>query len=194
MSYTSLVLSLINEICTIEDNEKLFSHIRAVLEIFILYSIETSDLTQISDNRASHLSRHIETLSFVGFQGPPLPPAVHQPSSIRHYLRISTHLRLHSRVEHCRAEIIQALMGLSETICLDGPLSMYNARDPRHQQNSATFRKRLRSTSYYWISIAYCLAVEPGEIYSTGQIWTSSGSRERLYTGISRWRRGKKTL
>lgn len=98
-SYASSVLLFMNDICTVEDNEILFSHIRIVLEIFILYSIETSDLKWISDSRAIHLSRSIETLSTVGFQESQLPPIVGQPSSIRHCLRISVHLKLRSRVE-----------------------------------------------------------------------------------------------
>ena len=72
-SYASSVLFFMSAICTVEDNEILFSHIRTVLEIFILYSIETSDLNWVSDERASHLSQQIETLSFVGFRESRLP-------------------------------------------------------------------------------------------------------------------------
>lgn len=161
-SCSSSILFFMTKICMIEDNEILFSHIRTVLEIFVLYSIETADMSWISDDRALHLSRTIETLSVVGFQASRLPLVVDQPSSMRHCLRVSAHLRLHSRVEQCRAEIIQALVGLSETMCLDGPLSVYNPGNPRHQQNSAIFRKKLRRTGYYWISMAYCLAIELG--------------------------------
>ena len=159
-SYASSILFFMSRICTVEDNEMLFSHIRTVLEIFILYSIETSDLNWVSDERAFHLSQQIETLSSVGFRR--LPPIIDRPSSMRHCLRASVHLKVLSRVEQCRAEVIQALVGLSETMCLEIPLSMYNPRDPRHQQNSANFRKRLRRIGFHWISMAYCLAVEQG--------------------------------
>ncbi len=161
-SYASSVLFFMSAICTVEDNEILFSHIRTVLQIFILYSIETSDLNWISDERASHLSQQIETLSFVGFRESRLPLVIDQPSSMRHCLRASVHLKLHSRIEQCRGEIIEALVNLSETMCLNGPLSMYNPKDPRHQHNSAIFRSRLRRTGFHWISMAYCLAVEQG--------------------------------
>ena len=40
-----------------------FSYIRTMLEILILYSIETSGINWISDDRASYLSRNIETLT-----------------------------------------------------------------------------------------------------------------------------------
>ena len=80
---------------------------------------------------------------------------------IRHCLRASFRLKLLSRVERCQAEIIQALVGLSETKYLDSILSIFDLENPRYQQNSASFRKKLGSAGYYWISMAYCLAVEP---------------------------------
>lgn len=126
----SSILLLMSDICTVENHEILFSHIRTVLEILVLYSIETSDLKWISDHRAIHLSQSIETLPIVGFQKSQLPPVVDQSSSTRHCLRISVHLKLRSRVEQCRAQIIQALVGLSETMRLEGPLSVYDSRDP----------------------------------------------------------------
>ena len=70
-------------------------------------------------------SRSIETLSLVKFQDPRLPPLVKKPSSMRNCLRISVHMKLRSRVDQCRAEIIQALISLSETMSWDGPLSTY---------------------------------------------------------------------
>ncbi len=159
-SYTSSILFFMREICQAGNNEILFSHIRTVLEIFILYSIETSDLRWLTDNRTACLSRDIETLSSIGFQNPPPLPIADDPLSIRHCLRVSIRLKLFSRVEQCQADIIQALIGLSETMSLDGALPTYNPGDPRHQRNCATFKKRLRSTDYYWISMAYCLAIE----------------------------------
>ena len=77
------------EICQARDNEILFSHIRTVLEIFILYSIETSDLKWLAENRTACLSRNIEILSSIGFQNPPPLPIADDPSSIRHCLRVS---------------------------------------------------------------------------------------------------------
>lgn len=163
-SYAASVLFFMDGICMGEDSGTLFSHVRTVLEIFILYSIETSDLTWISSDRVSHLSRSVETLSFVGFQESRLPPVPDQPSSMRHCLRVSNHLKLLSRVEQCRADIIQDLVSLSETMCLDGPLSIYDPKNPRHQQNSAAFKKRLKITGYQWVSMAYCLAIDLGGV------------------------------
>ena len=160
-SYSSSILYFMSEICMAGNNEILFSYIRTVLEIFILYSIETADFKWLLDDRAAYLSRNIETLSSIGFSESRQPLIAEYPSSMRHCLRVSVHLKFISRVERCHANIIQALVGLSETMCLDGALSTYNPRNPRHQYNSATFTKKLGSTDYYWISMAYCLAIEP---------------------------------
>lgn len=160
-SYASSILFFMGGICLVEDNKILFSHVRAVLEIFILYSIDTSDLKWLSDDRAGHLSRSIEVFSSIGFQDQRPPLIAGRPLSIRYCLQASSHLKLLSRVEKCQAEIIQALVGLSETMRLDGALPKFDPENPRHQYNSAAVRKRLRVTDYYWISMAYCLAIEP---------------------------------
>lgn len=142
-SYASSILYFMYKICII-DIEILIPHIRAVLEIFILYSIETSDLKWISDSRAIHLSRSIETLSNVDCRDPRLSPLLHQfnqPPSMRICLRISDHMKSHSRFDQCRAEIIQALVDWSEMMRLDDSLSTYNLTIPRHQQNSPNFRE-----------------------------------------------------
>ena len=161
VSYASSILYFMSEICMVGNNKILFSHIRTVLEIFILYSIKTANLKWLLDDRTARLSRNIEILSSIGFLDSRQLLVTDYLLSIRHCLRVSVHLRLVSRVEQCQADIIQALVGLSETMCLDGTLSTYNPRNPRHQYNSATFTKVLRSTDYYWISMAYCLAIEP---------------------------------
>ena len=44
---------------------------------------------------------------------------------------------------------------------LDRPLVLYNYNLPYYQQNAAVFIKKLRSTGYYWIGIAYYLTIEP---------------------------------
>ena len=142
-SYASSILFFMSEICMAGNNEILFSHIRTVLEIFILYSIETADLKWLLDDRTGRLSRNIETLSSIGFPKSRQPLIAGYPSSIRHCLRVSVHLKALSRVEQCQANIIQALVGLSETMCLDGVLSTYNPGNPRHQHNSAAFTKKL---------------------------------------------------
>ena len=160
-SYASSILYFMSEICMVGNNEILFSHIRTVLEIFILYSIETTDLKWLLDDRTARLSRNIEILSSIGFSESRQLLVTDYPSSMRHCLRALLHLKLASRIEQCQADIIQALVGLWETMCLDDALSTYNPRNPRHQCNSTTFTKVLRSTDYYWISMAYCLAIEP---------------------------------
>ena len=73
---------------------------------------------------------------------------------IRHCLRVSFRLKWLSRVERCQAEIIQALVGLSETKELDSVSPTFDLENPRHQRNSAPFRKKLGLTDYYWISMA----------------------------------------
>lgn len=62
-SYASSVLFFTKGMCTVEDNEMLFTYIRTVLEILTLHSTETSDLHWFSDDRASYLSRNVETLT-----------------------------------------------------------------------------------------------------------------------------------
>lgn len=96
-----------DEICKLEDTETLISHIRVVLEIFILYSIETSDLKWISDSRVIHFSRKIETLFKEEFQDFKLWSAFYQfKPSMKNYLQISDHMKSRSRIDQCRVEII----------------------------------------------------------------------------------------
>ena len=160
-SYASSMLFFIETICLVEDNETLFSHVRAVLEIFVLYSIETSDLKWLSDDRTAKLSHSIELFSSIGFQDPRPPPVASRPLSISNCLQVSSYLKYLSRVKKCQAEIIQALVGLSETMRLDGALPTFDPKYRHHQRNSAAIKKRLGSINYHWISMAYCLAIEP---------------------------------
>lgn len=148
-----------SRICTTIDHDMLLSYIRTVIEIFILYSINTANVAWV--DRAHNLSRRIENLSRVRFQKSQLPPAVDHPTATRHCLRASTHLKLLSRIEQFRAKIIEEIVDLSKGMPSEMPLVLYNDEIVHHRRNAETFAKKLKISGHYWIAMAYCLAVKP---------------------------------
>lgn len=55
MSYADMIELLIRYISVVETENCVFSYIRTVLEVFILFSITTSELIWMSDKRFLHL-------------------------------------------------------------------------------------------------------------------------------------------
>ena len=161
VSFATSIMFFMGRICTTENHRHLLSYTRTTIEVFILYSITTSNFDWILDPRAARLSRHIENLSTSIFQRSQLPPAVGLPTQIKHCLRASAQIKALSRLEHHRAQIIDTLADLAEAMPSDTAFTLYNQNLPYHRQNATAFVKRLKTTGYYWIAMAYCLAIEP---------------------------------
>ena len=161
VSFASSVLFFISRICTAEDHNLILSYARTTLEIFILYSITTSNFDWVLDTRAGQICRRLESLSLIGFHKSQLPPATEYLGSVSQCLQASAHLKALSHLQHHQAEIVDALIGLAEVMPSDRPLTLYNHSLRYHQQNAAVFIKKLRSRGHYWIGMAYCLAIEP---------------------------------
>ena len=110
ISFATSVLFFASRICTIQDYDLLLSTIRIALEIFILYSICTSDYEWLI--RVPNLSEDVERLSTIKYQWSYLPQLVDRPLSIQYCLRVSERLKLVSRFEECRAGIIETIAQL----------------------------------------------------------------------------------
>lgn len=158
-TFVSVVKFLTTNFCLAETDNILCSYIRAVLEVFVLYSITTSDSTWMGNSRAAYIGRQSELILQI-------TSSLNRISSHEDQfqwktcLRLATQLELVSRREHCRAEIVKAIVELADTILIDMPFMMYDHDSHFHQLNATAFLKRLRPTAHNWIAIAYSLAVE----------------------------------
>ena len=161
VSFASSVLFFISRICTAKDHNLILSCARTTLEIFILYSITTSNFDWVLDTRAGQLCRRLESLSLIGFHKSQLPSPTEYLGSASQCLQASAHLKALSHLQYHQAEIVDALIGLAEVMPSDRPLTLYDHNLRYHQQNAAAFIKKLRSRGHYWIGMAYCLAIEP---------------------------------
>ncbi len=158
-TFASVVTFLTTEICLAENDKSLFPYIRTVLEVFVLYSITTSDFTWMSNSRAAYIGRQTELMLEITSSLARAPS--HSDSHPRKdCLRRATQLELISRREHCRAEIIKNIVELADIMPLDIPFMIYDHDNHLHRLNATIFLKWLRPTVYYWIAMAYSLAVE----------------------------------
>lgn len=171
-TFASIVTFLATEISVVEGNTKLLSYVRAVLEVFVLYSITTSDSTWLSDRRTAYIGRQTEHISEIisSLTRESSEWDTHQQKDC---LRRAMHLELISRREHSRAEIIKHVIGLADTMPLNIPFMLYNRDNYDHRLNATAFLKWLRPTAYYWIAMAYSLAIDsmvydPPPIYTDG--------------------------
>ncbi len=158
-TFASTVIFYTSKIC-VEDDELMFSYIRTVLEILVLFSITTSNFNWIADDRASYICRQTEIMSAVVFS-PTQTFVDPQALSAENCLLASKLFERISRREHCRAEIIKNIIDLARTMPLDTTLMIFDPESHVHQLNAATFLKKLRPTGHYWIARAYSLAIEP---------------------------------
>ena len=158
-TFASTITLLTRKICVTENEDILFSYIRTVLEVFVLYSITTSDFAWMCDSRAAYIGRQIEIMSELTFS----PCRVSSPldaGSSEDCLRLAAVLERLSRREHCRSEIIKIIVELANAMPLDLPFVTYDHESHFHGLNASTFVKKLKPTGYYWIAMAYCLAIE----------------------------------
>lgn len=147
------------EICIAQNDEVLFSYIRCVLEVFILYSITTSDFTWMRYSRVARIGRQTELMSEITFSSA-RPSSTLDPRLGMDCLRLAGLLERTSCRERCRADIIRNIVALANTVPWDIPFTTYDHDSPFHQLNSAAFLERLQPMGYYLIAMAYCLATE----------------------------------
>lgn len=143
----------------VAENEDEFSYIRTVLEVFVLYSITTSDFSWMRNNRAAYIGRQIKIISEITFFLSQMPSPLDADSN-EGCLRLAALREKISRREHCRSEIIRMIVELANTLPLDLPFVTYNHESPSHRLNAVKFVKKLKPTGYHWIAMAYCLAIE----------------------------------
>ena len=171
-TFASTITLLTTKICVAE-NEDEFSYIRTVLEVFVLYSITTSDFAWMCDSRAAYIGRQTEIMSEITFSPNRVPFPLDAGSS-EGCLRLAALREKISRREHCRSEIIKNIIDLSNAMPLDLPFVTYDHDSPSHRLNAVRFVKELKPTGYHWIAMAYCLAIEhmvyePPPAYTDGQ-------------------------
>ena len=87
-------------------------------------------------------------------------PSPLDASSREDCLRLAALWEKISRREHYRSEIVKMIVELANAMPLDLPFVTYDHESPSHRFNTAKFGKKLRPTGYYWIAMAYCLAIE----------------------------------
>ena len=159
-TFDSVITFLTIKICVTDNEDILFTYIRAVLKIFVLYSIVTFDFSWIDDSRAAYIERRTELMSKMTFSR----PEESCPSDFlfkKYCLHLTSLLKKMSRRERCRAEIIKNLVALTDVIHSKSSFMTYQHDFHFHQLNATAFRKRLKSDDHYWIAMTYSLAIEP---------------------------------
>jgi len=156
-TFNSVITFLTTKICGADNEDILFTYIRTVLEVFVLYSIITSDFSWIKDSRAAYIGRQTELMSKMTFSRPEnsCPPDF---LSKKYCLYLASLLKKMSRRERCRAEIIKNIITLTDAIHSKSSFMMYQHDFHFHQLNATAFRKRLKSDGHYWIAMTYSLA------------------------------------
>ena len=161
-TFGSVITFLTTQICTVGEDEILFTYIRAVLEVFILYSISTSDFAWMDDSRAIYIERQTELMSQLTFSPQFRVPYRSDFINTEDCLLMATLIRTKSCREHLRSEIIKRIVYVSrEMSFLHEQFEVYKHNCHSHQRNSAAFIQRIKPIGHYWIAMAYCLAIEP---------------------------------
>lgn len=113
-TFASTITLLTTKICVAE-NEDEFSYIRAVLEVFVLYSIATLDFAWMRDSRAAYIGRQTEIMSEITFSPSQVPSPLDAGSS-EGCLQLAAMREKISRTEHCRSNIIKKIVDLGKHI------------------------------------------------------------------------------
>ncbi len=158
-TFSSVITLLTTKICIAENDEILFSYIRTVLEVFILYSLTTSDSAWMCDSRAAYIVRQTKLMSELTFFSAKVP-SFPDPCPDKDCLRLAALFEIMSRRERCRVKIIRSIVGLANAVPPDAPFTTYDHESHLHQLNAVAFLKDIRPTGHYWIGMAYCLATE----------------------------------
>ncbi len=72
--FSFVITLLTTKICIAENDEILFSYIRTALEVFILYSLTTSDFAWMCDSRAAYIVRQTNSCQSLHFLPPKSSP------------------------------------------------------------------------------------------------------------------------
>ncbi len=154
-----VIILLTTKICIVENDEILFSYIRTVLEVFILYSLTISDFVWLCDSRAAYIVRQTKFMSELTFSFVKVLFFLNSCSD-KDCLRLVALFEIMSRRERCRVKIIRSIVELINAVSSDSSFMTYNHESHLHQLNVVAFLKDIRLTSHYWIEMTYCLATE----------------------------------
>ena len=157
-TFASTITLLTTKICVAEKKNE-FSYIRAILEVFVLYSITTSDFAWMRDSRAAYIKRQAEIMSEITFSPNRVPSPLNADLS-EGCLRLTAMREKISRSEHCRSNIIKKIVELASAMPLDLPFVTYDHENQFHRPNAIIFMKKIKPTGHHWITMAYCLAIE----------------------------------
>jgi len=158
-TFSTVITSLTVELCLAEKSDLMTSYIRSILEVFILYSIATSDYMWILKHDAADLERQVELIAEVTNSLPQRPV----PSDLQSQdlcVQMAGLLDASSRRDQLRAEIINKIIRLVDTLSVNSPFTMFNHNDDVHRCNAAALLRMIKPTGHYWIAMAYCLATE----------------------------------
>ncbi len=160
-TFISTVIFYISKIC-VENDELMFSYIRTVLEILVLFFITISNFDWIIDDRASYICRQTEIMSAIVFSL--TQTFVDSQTLFAENCLLSFKLfKRISRRKHCRAKIIKNIIDLIRIMSLDIILMIFDSKSHVHQLNVIIFLKKLRFIDHYWIARAYSLVIESTE-------------------------------
>lgn len=160
-TFRAVVMILLTKICVFENDKLLFAYIRAILEVFVLYSIVTSDFAWIDDSRAVCIECQTEIMSNI-MSSPSQDPCPGAVVSQESFPRMAALIEKMSRREHCRAKIITTIVDLiKEMKFLNSLFMTYEHGRHSHEHNNTDFLERLEPAGYRWIAMAYSLAIEP---------------------------------
>lgn len=157
-TFVSTAILLIRKLCLAENYNTIFLYIRTTLEVFILYSIETSDFAWICDKRAAYIGEQTELMLATSF--PTVSHSLSHQHSTKDCLRMATLLEMRSRCEHYQAEIIKNLVEIVDNLSLNGSIKVYDCNNSLHRLNSVVFLQTLKPHGRNWIAMAYYLATE----------------------------------
>jgi len=147
-TFRAVVVFLLTKICVFEDDILLFTYIRVILEVFVLYSIVTSDFAWIDDSRALCIECQTETMSKI-MSSPIQDPCPEAVVSKESFPRMAALIEKMSRREHCRAKIITIASDLTnEMIFLDSLFMTYEHGRLSHDHNNIAFLKRLEPSAH----------------------------------------------
>ena len=173
-------ITLLTTKISVAENEDEFSYIRTVLEVFVLYSITTSDFAWMRNSRAAYIGRQTEIMSEITFSLSRVPSTL-DADSIEDCLRLAALREKISRREHCHSEIIKMIVELANAMPLDLPFVTYDHESPSHRLNALKFVKKLKPTGYHWIAMAYCLAIEH-KVYDPPPAYANDLSQQAIRT------------
>ena len=177
--FASTITLLTTKICVTE-NENKFSYVRAVLEVFGLYSINTSDFAWMRDSRTAYIGRQAKIMSEITFSSSRVPSPLDADSS-EDCLRLAAMREKISHSKHCRSNIIKKTVELASTTPLDLPFVTYDHKNQFHRLNAINFMKKIKPTGHHWIAMAYCLAIEH-KVYNPPPAYVNGSDHQAIRT------------